>query len=98
MVKFGRNQQFTKVNIKKLPNDKAAVYKINNKAGDNLYTGIAGRGRIIGRLLEHKDIKKEVIPGGTRIQIAQVKTKEIAEKVEKLIIKREQPKFNEQNK
>ncbi len=98
MAKFGRNQKFTKANIQKVPDGKAVIYKIKNEAGNNLYTGIAGRGRVIDRLLEHKNIKKEVIPGGTRIQIAQVKTKEIAKKVEKQIIKKEQPKFNEQNK
>lgn len=48
--------------------------------------------------MEHKTVKKEIIPGGTRIQIAQIKTKELAEKLEKQIIKKEQPKYNEQGK
>jgi len=82
MVKFDRTKKFTKTNIQKLPDDKAVIYKIKNASGNNLYTGIAGRGRVVERLLEHKNIKKEVIPGGTHIQIAQVKTKEIAEKDE----------------
>jgi len=63
-----------------------------------LYTGIAGRGRGQDRLLEHKEIRKEKIEGATKFQIAQVKTKDIAEKIEKQIIRKEEPKFNEQNK
>jgi len=74
------------------------VYKLKNAVGENLYTGIAGRGRVQERLLEHKELKRERIPGATRFQFTQRKTKEIAEKIEKKIIKKEQPKFNEQNK
>ena len=98
MAKFNRTQKFTKINIQNVPKNKAIVYKIKNPAGENLYTGIAGRGRVQDRLLEHKDLKKEKIPGGTKFQITQVKNKEIAEKIEKQIIKKEQPEFNEQNK
>jgi len=98
MPKFSRIQKFTKENIAKIPENKAIVYKIKSKAGDNLYTGIAGRRRSQERLLEHKDIKKEKIPEGTRFQVAQVKNKERAEQIEKQIIKREQPRFNKQNK
>ncbi|NCN53248.1 GIY-YIG nuclease family protein [Candidatus Wolfebacteria bacterium] len=94
MVKFNRTQKFTKENIIKVPENKAIVYKIKNAAGENLYTGIAGRGRGQDRLLEHKELKKEKIDGGTRFQYAQVKTKDRAEKIEKQIIKKEEPKFN----
>ncbi|MFH1308664.1 MAG: GIY-YIG nuclease family protein [Patescibacteria group bacterium] len=94
MVKFNRTQKFTKTNIKKLPEDKAIVYKIKNATGKNLYTGIAGRGRGQDRLLEHKEIKKEKISGGSRFQFAQIKNKPRAEQIEKQIIKKEQPKFN----
>lgn len=98
MPKFSRTQKFTKANIANVPQNKAVIYKIKSGDGENLYTGIAGRGRPQERLLEHKDIKKEIITGGTRFQYAQVKTKEIAKKIEKSIIKKEQPKFNEQHK
>lgn len=98
MPKFTRTQKFTKANIANVPQNKAVIYKIKSGDGENLYTGIAGRGRPQERLLEHKDIKKEIITGGTRFQYAQVKTKEIAQKIEKSIIKKEQPKFNEQHK
>ncbi len=98
MPKFSRIQKFTKENIAKVPQDKAIVYKIKNRGGENLYTGIAGRGRSQERLEEHKDIKKEKIPEGTRFQYAQVKNKGRARVVEKQIIRKEQPEFNEQHK
>ena len=98
MTKFNRTQKFTKGNIENVPKDKTIVYKIKNVAGNNLYTGIAGRGRVQDRLMEHKISKKEVIPGGTRFQFAQVKNKDRAEQIEKQIIRKEQSKFNKQNK
>lgn len=97
-MNFGRSKSFTKTNIQNVPDNKAVVYKIKNSTGQNLYTGIAGRGRVQDRLLEHKEIKKESVPGGTRFQIAQVENKDRAKKIETQIIKKEQPKFNEQNK
>lgn len=94
MVKFNRTQKFSKVNIEKVPKDKAIVYKIKNSAGKNLYTGIAGRGRVQDRLLEHKELKREKISGATQFQFTQRKTKEIAEKIEQKIINKEKPRFN----
>lgn len=97
-MKFGRSKTFTKSNIQTVPDNKAVVYIIKNSTGQNLYTGIASRGRVQDRLLEHKELKKESIPGGTRFQVAQVENKDRARKIETQIIKKEQPKFNEQNK
>ncbi len=98
MAKFSRTQKFTKENIAKVPENKAIVYKIKSREGENLYTGIAGRGRSQERLIEHKEVKKEKIPDGTRFQYAQVKTKDRAHAIEKSIIKKEQPEHNEQHK
>ena len=98
MTKFSRIQKFTKANVANVPQDKAIIYKIKSKGGENLYTGIAGRGRGQDRLIEHKDIKKEQIPEGTKFQYAQVKTKDCAHQIEKSIIKKEQPEHNEQHK
>jgi predicted GIY-YIG superfamily endonuclease len=97
MPKFNRSQNFNKTNIAKVPKDKAIVYKITNSKGENLYTGVAGRGRVQPRLTEHLEKKGEKIPGGTKFKIAQVKDKPRALKVEKQIIKKEDPKFNEQH-
>jgi len=98
MPKFSRAQNFSRENIKKIPQGKAIVYKLKSAGGRNLYTGIAGRGRVQDRLFEHKELKREKIPGTTRFQFTQVKNKNRAEQIEKQIIKKEQPKFNEQNK
>ena len=98
MVKFNRTQKFIKENIESVPRNKAIVYKIKNTAGNNLYTGVAGKGRVQDRLMEHATLKRELIPGGTRFQFAQVKNKDRAEQIEQRIIKKEQPKFNKQNK
>lgn len=98
MPKFTHIQKFTKENIAKVPESKALLYKIKNPAGENLYTGIAGRGRGQERLLEHKELPKEKIPGGTRFQHTLVKNKERAAQLEKQIIRKEQPRFNQQNK
>jgi len=98
MIKFNRTQKFIQKNIERVPENKSIVYKIKNSTGKNLYTGIAGRNRGQDRLLEHKELKREKIPGGTKFQFVQVKNKDRAEKIEKQIIKKEQPKFNEQNK
>lgn len=96
--KFNRTQKFTKANIANIPENKAIVYKLKNSTGRNLYTGIAGRDRGQDRLSEHKELKREKIPGATKFQFTQVKNKEIAKRLEKQIIKKEQPKFNEQHK
>ena len=98
MTKFSRTQKFTKANIANVPQNKAIIYKIKSRQGENLYTGIAGRGRSQDRLLEHKDLKKEQIPEGMRFQYAQVKTKDRAHQIEKSIINKEQPEHNDQHK
>lgn len=98
MPKFNRSQNFNKTNIAKVPKGKAVVYKITNNKGKNLYTGVAGRGRVQPRLTEHLEKKGEKIPGGTKFKIAQVEDKLRALQVEKQIIKKEKPKFNEQHK
>ena len=96
MVKFKRSKSFTKKNIREVPQNTAIVYKLKNASGKNLYTGIAGRGRGQGRLLEHKE--REKVPGTTKFQFAQVKNKQVGKRIEKQIIKKEYPRFNKQNK
>jgi len=98
MTTFSRTQKFINRNIEKVPENKAIVYKVKNAAGTTLYVGIAGRNRAQDRLFEHKELKREIIPSGTRFQFVQVKNKDRAKQIEKQIIKEEQPKFNEQNK
>lgn len=98
MKRFSRAQKLTKTNIKVIPDDKTIIYKIKNDKGENLYTGIAGRYRGQARLLEHKEIKSEKIPGGTRFQYMQVKDKKVADLTEKQIIGKEKPRYNVKHK
>lgn len=98
MVKFTKSKRLTKENIKDIPESKAVIYKLLNNNGKNIYTGIAGRGNAQERLLQHKQLGKDKIPGATKFRIAQKKTKVIAHKEEKKIIKKEKPKFNIQDK
>ena len=57
--------------IEKLPNNRPVVYKIFNRNGENIYTGIAGRGNVRARLADHLRGHKDAVPGGTKVQIDQ---------------------------
>lgn len=98
MKKFTNAKNFNKTNIKDVPADKPIVYRLLNNAGDELYDGIAKRSRVQERLLEHLNLKKEKISGATKIKIAQFSNLQKAEKVEKQLIKKLQPKFNIEGK
>ncbi len=86
--------KFTPEGIEKLPKDKPAVYKILDDKGENIYTGVAKRGRVPERLKEHLPGGPDPIPGGVRVQIQQKKSISEAEKTEKRIISRSKPKHN----
>ncbi|MFC1780847.1 hypothetical protein ACFLZ8_01105 [Planctomycetota bacterium] len=85
--------KFNKTGIEQLPNDKPVVYKIESAGGNNNYTGIAKRGRVQERLLEHLG----EIPGA-KAKIEQTNSIQEAKEKEARIIKRAQPKYNEQSK
>lgn len=52
MPKFSRTQRFTKANIANVLENKAIIYKIKSKSGENLYTGIcwtrSPAGQVVG--------------------------------------------------
>ena len=75
--------------ISQLPNDKPAVYKILTSNDNNNYTGVAQRGRVRERVMEHLG----EIPGA-RVRVEQMKSIEEAQEKEARIIKRSQPKYN----
>jgi len=79
--------------IKKLPNDKPVVYKILTKNNNNNYTGIAKKGRVLDRLIEHLPKGKDCIPGD-KIQIEQMNSIKEAQEKEKNILSRSNPKYN----
>jgi hypothetical protein len=58
---------FNKSGISKLPNDKAALYRIQTEGGKTNYAGVAKRGRVQERLEEHLPGGKDFVPG-TKVQ------------------------------
>ena len=98
MLKFTNARKFNKTNIKDIPEEKPILYRILDNAGNELYDGIAKRNRVQERLQEHLTLKKEKIPGATKVKFIQLPNIEKAKKVEKQLIKKLKPKFNKLNK
>jgi hypothetical protein len=88
---------FNKAGIGKLPNDKPVVYKIQTESGTNNYTGVAQRGRVQERLMEHLPGAKDYVPGA-KVQIQQSSSIDKARKTESLVIARTKPKYNDRGK
>jgi len=84
---------FNKSGIEILPNNKPVLYRIETETGKLNYVGVAQRGRVQDRLGEHLGN----IPGAT-VQIEQFNSIEDARKKEVRVIKRNQPKYNDQGK
>ena len=84
---------FNKEGIKKLPNDKPVLYRIET-ANENInYAGVAKKGRVQERISEHLN----EIPGA-KVKIEQFSSIDAAEKKEKRVIKINQPKYNKKGK
>ena len=90
--------KLTKEGIGNLPNDNPAVYKIKNKNNENIYTGVAKRGRVKDRLNEHLPKGKDPIRSGIKVEIEQMNSISEAEKKESNIISRSKPKYNKKGK
>ena len=93
-----KSGQFSEEGIESLAKNKPIVYKIEDDSGTNIYTGVAKRGRVEDRLKEHLPGGKDPIPGGAKVKIEQKESIAEAEKSEARIIKRAQPRHNEQGK
>lgn len=85
--------KYSESKIKNLPNDKPVVYKILTESDTNNYTGIAQKGRVQDRIIEHIG----EIPGA-KVQIEQQSSIKEAEKKEANIISRMKPKYNKRGK
>jgi hypothetical protein len=85
--------KYSEPKIKELPNNKPVVYKILTKNDVNNYTGIAKKGRVQDRIIEHMG----EIPGA-KVQIEQYPSIQEAQKKEKNIISRTKPKYNKKGK
>ena len=84
-----------KTTIAELANDKAAVYKILNTKGDNVYTGAVARGKVQEQIAKHMRGGEEAIPGAKSVKLTQKDTVAEARKSAAFIIKRDKPKYNE---
>ncbi|MCY4420941.1 MAG: hypothetical protein OXC42_06785 [Gammaproteobacteria bacterium] len=90
---MARKKKFNETDIKKLPIDKPAMYRIQTESGKDNYVGIAKKGRLQERLLEHRG----KIPG-TKVVVEQFSKIADAQAKEKNVIKRNKPKYNDQGK
>ena len=98
MAKGRKSSNFSKEGIESLAKNKPVVYKIFSSKGKNIYTGVAKRGRVEQRLKEHLPGGSAPVRGGVKLQIQQKPSIDDAKKSEKIIIKRDKPRFNKQDK
>jgi len=90
---------FTKSGIKKISNEKPGVYDIKNKDGDSEYVGMAKKGRLQARVGEHlPGRKKDPVSNGKKVEVTNTKSKEVALKNEKKLIKSKQPSQNKRGR
>lgn len=93
-----KSGSFTESGIENLAKGKPVVYKILDGNGNNIYTGVAKRGRVDQRLKEHLPGGTDAICGGKKVQIQQKSSINDALASESRIIKRAQPKYNKKGK
>jgi len=88
-----KKTNYNKTGIENLPDDKPVLYRIETGSGKLNYVGIAQRGRVQERLHEHLG----EIPGVT-VRVEQFNSIQDAREKEARVIKRNQPKYNDQGK
>lgn len=86
-----KKANYNKTAIQNLPDDKPVVYRIKTDTGNINYVGVAQRGRVQDRILEHIG----EIPGKT-VLVQQFSTIAEARKNEKNVINKNKPKYNKQ--
>jgi hypothetical protein len=85
---------FNVTTIAEVANDKAAVYKIKNAKGDNVFTGAAAKGKVRDQLTKHLKGGEEAVPGAKSFQLTQKNTVAEARASAARIIKRDEPRHN----
>lgn len=90
MKRFSTTQPINKKNIKKVPGNKPGVYRIKSSQGNILYIGKAKGGRLNDRILEHKGR----FQSGTQFQYRTTASKQSAERLELIEIKKHMPPRN----
>ena len=89
-----KSGNMNKTTIAELANDKAAVYKIKNAKGDNVYTGAVARGKVRDQIAKHLRGGEEAVPGAKTVHLTQKATVAEARESAARIIKRDKPKYN----
>lgn len=90
--------RLNKDSVAKLPENKPVVYKILDNKGENIYTGVAGRGNVQERILDHLLRGPDPIPGGAKVQIQQKRSIDAAKATEQGVVSRSSPRHNKQGK
>ena len=85
---------FTEDGLNCLPIDKSIVYTIKDKKNRNLFTGVASRGRVFARIIEHLPSGSLPLIGGITLHIQQQKTIASAIETASQIIARDKPRYN----
>ena len=93
-----KTAEFNDQGVNDLAADKPVVYKILDQKRENIYTGVAKRGRVRERIKEHLPGGPDAIPGGAKVKIEQKGSIDEARASEDRIIKRAQPKYNKKGK
>ncbi len=93
-----KSGKFDSSGIEGLAKNKPVVYKIENSKGENIYIGVAKRGRVEERLKEHLPGAQDAIRGGVKVKIQQKSNIAGALKAEARIIKSQQPAQNKKGK
>ncbi len=88
-----KRADYNKTDVEKLADDKPVVYRIQTEGGKDNYVGVAKRGRVSDRIAEHLG----EIPGA-KVKIEQHANIQDAKASEARIVKRQQPKYNDQRK
>ncbi len=88
---------FNKSGIEKLPDDKPVLYRIETPGGKTNYAGVAKKGRVQERLVEHLPGGKDPIPGAS-VRIEQMPSIGEAKAKEARVIARTKPRHNKQGK
>lgn len=93
-----KTSEFTEDGIESLAKNKPVVYQILDENNNNIYTGVAKRGRVEERLKEHLPSGTDPIKGGTKVKIQQKNSIDTALKSEARIIKKVKPPKNKKGK
>ncbi len=93
-----RTAKMNTEDIESLPQDKPVVYKILNRQGKNIYTGVAKRGNVRDRLRDHLSGGQDPIRGAAQVEIEQMPRIDDARRKEANIISRTKPKYNQLGK